>query len=51
LPGLLSQTAYALILKTFQALLGRKDVRPGCVLSLQTYGACGANFSATAAHE
>jgi len=43
--SLLSQTAYASILKTFQALLGRKDVRPGCVLSLQTYGAYGANFN------
>jgi hypothetical protein len=43
--GLLSQTAYASILKTFQALLDRKDVRPGCVLSLQTYGAYGANFN------
>ena len=43
--GLLSQTAYASILKSFQALLGRKDVRPGCVFSLQTYGAYGANFN------
>jgi hypothetical protein len=43
--GLLSQTAYASILISFQALLGRKDVRPGCVLSLQTYGAYGANFN------
>jgi hypothetical protein len=43
--GLLSQTAYASILETFQALLGRTDVRPGCVLSLQTYGAYGANFN------
>jgi len=43
--GLLSQTAYASILRSFQALLGRKDVRPGCVLSLQTYGAYGANFN------
>ena len=43
--SLLSQTAYASILKTFQALLGRKDVRPGCVLSLQTHGAYGANFN------
>ena len=43
--GLLSQTAYASILKSFQALLRRKDVRPGCVLSLQTYGAYGANFN------
>lgn len=43
--SLLSQTAYASILKTFQALPGRKDVRPGCVFSLQTYGAYGANFN------
>jgi hypothetical protein len=43
--SLLSQTAYASILKTFQDLLGRKDVRPGCILSLQTYGAYGANFN------
>jgi hypothetical protein len=42
--GLLSQTAYASILKTFQALLDRKDIRPGCILSLQTFGAYGANF-------
>jgi len=37
--GLLSQTAYAAILKTFQALFERTDVRPGCVISLQTFGA------------
>jgi hypothetical protein len=43
--GLLSQTAYASISKTFQALLDRKDVRPGCVVSLQTFGAYGANFN------
>jgi hypothetical protein len=43
--SLLSQTAYASILKTFQALLGRTDIRPGWVLSLQTYGAYGANFN------
>jgi len=42
--GLLSQTAYAAILKTFQALFDRADVRPGCVVSLQTFGAYGANF-------
>jgi hypothetical protein len=42
--GLLSQTAYASVLKTFQALLDRKDARPGCVISLQTFGAYGANF-------
>ena len=43
--GLLAQTAYASILKSFQALLDRKDVRPGCVFSLQTFGAYGANFN------
>jgi Putative transposase len=37
--GLLSQTPYAAILKTFQAFFDRPDVRPGCVISLQTYGA------------
>jgi hypothetical protein len=35
--SLLSQTAYASIAKTFQALLGREDIRPGCVFSLQTF--------------
>jgi len=39
--GLLSQTAYAAILKTFQALFERTDVRPGCVVSLQTFGYAG----------
>ncbi|MGA2263155.1 MAG: transposase zinc-binding domain-containing protein [Acidobacteriota bacterium] len=34
--GLLAQTAYAAILKTFRALFDRADVRPGCVVSLQT---------------
>ncbi len=43
--GLLSQTAYASIVKSFQALLDRQDVRPGCVFSLQTFGAYGANFN------
>ena len=43
--SLLSQTAYASIVKTFQALLGREDIRPGCVFSLQTFGAYGANFN------
>ena len=43
--GLLSQTAYAAILKTFQAFFDRSDVRPGYVISLQTYGAYGANFN------
>jgi hypothetical protein len=43
--GLLSQTAYGAILKTFQALLDRSDVRPGCVICLQTFGGYGANFN------
>jgi hypothetical protein len=43
--GLLSQTAYASIVKPFRAQAGRGDVRPGCVVSLQTYGAYGANFN------
>jgi hypothetical protein len=42
--GLLSQTAYAAILKTFQALFERTHVRPGCVVSLQTFGGFGCNF-------
>ncbi len=43
--GLLSQTAYASLVKTFPALLDRRDVRPGCVISLQSFGAYGANFN------
>jgi hypothetical protein len=43
--GLLSQTAYAAILKTFQAIFDRRDVRPGCVVSLQSFGGYGANFN------
>ena len=43
--ALLSQTAYASILQTFQALFDRDDVRPGCVVSLQTFGGYGANFN------
>jgi hypothetical protein len=42
--GLLSQTAYASILKMFRALFDRKDVRPGCVIALQTFGAYGGNW-------
>jgi hypothetical protein len=45
LMGLLSQTAYASILKSFQALLDRTDARPGCVISLPSFGAYGANFN------
>ena len=43
--GLLSQTAYAAILKTFQALFDRTDVRPGCAVSLQTFGAYAGNWN------
>ena len=43
--GVLSQTAYASILQSFQALLDRDDVRPGCVVSLQTFGAYGGNWN------
>jgi hypothetical protein len=30
---------------TSQALFDRTDVRPGCVVSLQTFGAYGENFN------
>jgi hypothetical protein len=43
--GWLSQTAYASILKTFQAQLDRTDVRPGCVISIQSFGSYRANFN------
>jgi hypothetical protein len=43
--GLLSQAAYASLLKTFQALSDRKDVRPGCVIALQTFGAYAGNWN------
>ena len=42
--GLLSRTAYEAIRKSFQALFERSDVRPGCIVSLQTHGAFGCNF-------
>ena len=42
---MLWQTAYAAVLRTLQAALGRTDVRPGCVVSLQTYGGYGCNFN------
>jgi hypothetical protein len=43
--SLLSQTAYESILKSFQQLLHREDVRPGSVASLQTFGSFAANFN------
>ena len=42
--GLLSQTGYDAILRSFRAVFGRKDVRPGVVVSIQTFGAFAANF-------
>jgi hypothetical protein len=42
--GLLSRTAYDSIRKSFQTLFVRKDVRPGCVISIQSFGSFGANF-------
>ena len=43
--GLLSRTAYDAIFKTFQALFGRTDVRPGCVTSIQTFGSFASNLN------
>jgi hypothetical protein len=42
--GILSRSAYEALLKTTEAALERKDVRPGCVTSIQTFGSFGANF-------
>ncbi|MBI2964558.1 MAG: transposase [Deltaproteobacteria bacterium] len=42
--AILSRCAYDALLETFQAALERKDVRPGCVTSIQTFGSFGANF-------
>ena len=42
--SLLSQTAYNSILKSFQQLLHRNDVRPGLVSSIQTFGSFAANW-------
>ena len=41
--GLLARTAYDAILRTFRAAFERKDVRPGMVASIQTFGSF-ANF-------
>ena len=40
--GLLSRTAYEAVRRSFQALFARKDVRPGCVFSIPTFGSFGA---------
>lgn len=43
--SLLSQTSYQSILKSFQEIFHRKDVRPGSVTSIQTFGSFAANFN------
>ena len=43
--GLLSRTAYEAVRRSFRALFARKDVRPGRVISIQTFGSYGANFN------
>jgi Putative transposase/Transposase zinc-binding domain len=43
--GLLSRTAYEAVRRSFEALFDRKDLRPGCVISIQTFGSYGANFN------
>lgn len=40
--GILSRSAYEALLKTLQAALERKDVRPGCVTSTRRSGSFGA---------
>jgi hypothetical protein len=42
--GLLARTAYDAILRIFRAVFGRKDIRPGVVASIQTFGSFAANF-------
>lgn len=43
--SLLSQSAFDSILKSFQRLFHRNDVRPGSVASIQTFGSFAANFN------
>lgn len=42
--GLLSRCAYDAVKRCLGELFGRKDLRPGAVLSLQTFGSFAANF-------
>jgi len=44
LMGLLSRTAYEAVRRSFEALFDRKDVRPGCVISMQTFGSSRASI-------
>ena len=43
--SLVSQTAYESIRKSFQQILHHKDVQPGLVASLQTFGSFASNFN------
>jgi hypothetical protein len=43
--GLLSQCAFEAIHRCFQQLFDSKDVRAGCVASLQTFGSFGCNWN------
>jgi len=43
--SLLSQTAFESILKSLQQLFHRRDIRPGSVVSIQTFGSFAANFN------
>src|SRR6059036_3964191 len=38
-------SSYEAVRRSFEALFDRKDVRPGCVISIQTFGSYGANFN------
>jgi hypothetical protein len=42
--GLLARCAYDAVHLSFRELYGRNDIRPGAVLSLQTFGSFAANF-------
>ena len=43
--GLLTRCAYEAVRVCFEELYKRKDVRPGCVISLQTAGSYAANWN------
>src|SRR5438034_770044 len=38
-------SSYEAVRRSFETLFDRKDVRPGCVISIQTFGSYGANFN------
>src|SRR5437867_5591409 len=41
----MTAVAYEAVRRSFQALFARKDFRPGCVVSIQTFGSYGENFN------